>query len=80
MKRRLLTLVFLVGGCDMRPEHPEWQNQCVESHTDVTYLALPVPDSSGRVTIQLQPQYNTVCDRAARVCVAGRDGSTECRR
>lgn len=69
---------LLLAGCDLRPEHAEWQNQCVESHVDVIVIPVIVPDGRGGSTVQIQQQYYTVCDRTARVCVAGRDGSTEC--
>lgn len=80
MKRLLLAAAGLLAltACDMRPEHAEWQSQCVSSHVDAYPVAMPVSGPNGTVTIQMQMQYTSVCDRYEPVCVAGKDGSTEC--
>ena len=74
-----IAAAVLLAGCDMRPEHAEWQSQCAESHTDVMYLPTMVPSGpNGQMMTTLQPQYTTTCDRYVPVCVAGKDGSTVC--
>jgi hypothetical protein len=78
MTRRIIliaTAALLLAGCDMRPDHAEWQSQCVEDHTDV--MMLPSYNPALKMTT-LQPHYTTTCDRYEPVCVGGKDGSTVC--
>lgn len=78
VKIAILSLCSALAACDFRPDHAEWQTQCVDSHTEVLYLPVYVSDGRGGGYTQLQPQFYDQCDREARVCVAGKDGSTVC--
>lgn len=64
--------LMLLAGCT--PEKAEWQEVCVESHTQFTGV---LPMLVGKITI-MQPQYVVVCDRKEWRCMAGQDGSNDC--
>lgn len=72
-----LSIVALsLAAC--RPAHAEWQNECVASHQESSIMPMTTIDSQGNPQVTLVPSSDTVCDQTARVCVAGRDGSTDC--
>lgn len=78
MRRYAIAAMLALAACDMRPDHAEWQKQCVESHVDMIPISTYVPDGRGGGSVQMQWMYVATCDREAMVCVAGKDGSTTC--
>lgn len=77
---RYIVILCLLGlaACDMRPATAEWQNVCVQSHTEVMYVPMYMPTGNGGGITTIQPSYYDVCDRTEVRCIAGRDGTTRC--
>ena len=78
---RYIAILCLLGlaACDTRPKTAEWQDVCVESHTEVLWVIQQVPTgvNNGFYTT-IQPTYYDECDRTEPRCIAGRDGTTRC--
>ena len=74
----LFAVAAMLAGCDARPKSAEWQDVCVAAHTESsTYSTLMYCGKSCWMPVT-QTISNEVCDRTARQCVAGKDGSTIC--
>jgi hypothetical protein len=73
-----LVAAALLAGCDLRPDHAEWQSQCIRSHDELMPVPTMVSDGRGGMTTTITLTAQTECDEYAPLCVPGKDGSTTC--
>lgn len=81
MSRRLALLfgAALLTGCDERPDHAEWRDVCVASHSVQTgTITQMMYCGQGCFMPLTTPLYTDVCDRTERQCFGGKDGSILC--